>query len=427
MKILHVIQRYWPYLGGSERHFQEVSERLARAGHQVTVYTTDAFELELFWNPTKARVQPSRETHNGVTIVRFPVRHLRGRQLAHGGIRRGMGYLGALGPAISPLQRYLARFVPWVPNLTAALDAESDRANDFDIVNGMNICFESLLLPAQRFARRRGIPFLITPLIHLGESDHSLVRRFYTMPHQIQMIAHADAVLAQNTIERDYLIGRGVRPEKISIAGVGVNPEEVLGGQGERIRARLRRSGPLVAYVGTLAYDKGTVHLVEAMRRLWREGSAADLVLAGQSLDTFHAYLDTLSRFERERIHLLGYVDEATKRDIFAASDVFAMPSRTDSFGIVYLESWLYRKPVIGARAGGVTATIDDGVDGFLIPFGDVPALANRLARLIGDPDGSLAMGERGRDKVLARYTWDRVFPRIEEVYQWQKPQVTAR
>jgi len=93
----------------------------------------------------------------------------------------------------------------------------------------------------------------------------------------------------------------------------------------------------------------------------------------------------------------------------------------------VYLESWLYRKPVVGARAGGVPAVIDDGVDGFLVEFGDVSALADRIERLVRAPDLAREMGERGREKVLERYTWDQVFPRIEEVYQWRKPQVTIR
>src|SRR3712207_8646872 len=71
------------------------------------------------------------------------------------------------------------------------------------------------------------------------------------------------------------------------------------------------------------------------------------------------------------------------KRDLNAAGQVFCMPSRTDSFGIVYLEAWLNGVPVIGARAGGVPEIIDDGVDGYLVEFGDVAALANRIELLL--------------------------------------------
>lgn len=430
MKILHVIQRYWPAPGGSERHLQEVSERLARQGHQVTVFTTDAYNLELFWNPRKERISTPWEIHNGVEIRRFPVRHLPGRNFAFGGIRRGMSALSALpgasGTAV-PALRAMAGFVPWVPSLRQALAALDD---DYAVIHGMNICFESLLLPALAAARRRGIPFIITPLIHLGESERSIVRRFYTMPHQIRLIGEADAVLAQTPIEIDYLVGRGVAPDRLSLAGVGVNPAEVLGGVGERFRAASGLTGPLVVYIGTSAYDKGTSHLVEAMRRLWARGDAqpsADLVLAGPVFDQFRAQLEALPARDSARIHLLGVIDEAAKRDLLDAATVVAMPSRTDSFGILYLEGWLYRKPVIGARAGGVPAIIDDGVNGFLVDFGDVAGLARRIEGLLNDAGLARTLGERGYAKVLEWYTWDRIYPVIEEVYERLCPPAMVR
>jgi glycosyltransferase involved in cell wall biosynthesis len=427
VKILHVIQRYWPYTGGSERHLQEISERLARRGHRVTVLTTDAFDLELFWNPRKERVPTPVETHNGVEIRRVPVRHLPGNHLAFGAIRRAMSALSEMPFDAGWVLRRMARFVPWVPDLDQAL---TDLDDDYAIVHGMNICFESLLLPAHAMARRRGIPFIITPLIHLGESKDSIVRRFYTMPHQLRLISEADAILAQTDLEIDYLIEHGIDPKRIIRAGVGVNPEEVLGGVGERFRDMTGLAGPLVVYVGTSAYDKGTVHLVEAMCRLWNrnnKASKASLVLAGPVFDQFRAYLSTLPSRHRERIHVLGFIDEQTKRDLLDAAAIVAMPSRTDSFGIVYLEGWLYCKPVIGARAGGVPAVIDDGVDGYLVEFGDVEGLACRLEELLGDAERAKAMGARGHAKVLERYTWDRIFPVIEEVYERLCPQTMAR
>ncbi|HVB97249.1 MAG TPA: glycosyltransferase family 4 protein, partial [Chloroflexota bacterium] len=414
MKILHVIQRYWPYTGGSERHFQEISERLARRGHEVRVLTTDARDLELFWNPDKERIPVRRETHNGVEIWRVPVRHLPGRNLAFGGIRRAMAILDRV-PGTAPLLRHLSRFVPWVPDLAGALAEVGDGV---DIVNGMNICFESLLLPTFDWSQRKRIPFIVTPLIHLGESERSIVRRFYTMQHQIALIGQSDAVLAQTPIEIGYLKGRGVSADRIVLAGVGVNPDDLLGGLGARFRATTGIQGQIVAYIGTAAYDKGTVHLVEAMERLWERGGEAELVLAGPALDSFQAFLERIAPAHRSRIHVLGFISEELKRDLLDALTLLAMPSRTDSFGIVYLESWLYRKPVIGARAGGVPAVIDDGRDGFLVDFGDVRVLAERIDDLLAHPDLRQALGDNGNAKVNDRFTWDRLYPTIEEVYE---------
>ena len=106
------------------------------------------------------------------------------------------------------------------------------------------------------------------------------------------------------------------------------------------------------------------------------------------------------------------------KRDLFAATTALAVPSRIDSFGIVYLEAWACGKPVIGARAGGVPDVIADGEDGLLVPYGDVPALAQAIARLSDDAALAAQMGARGRAKVERSYTWDKIFGIVESAYK---------
>ena len=60
MRILHIVQRYWPAYGGAEAYLGELSARLAADGHQVTVATTDALDFELFWNPGARRIDAVR-------------------------------------------------------------------------------------------------------------------------------------------------------------------------------------------------------------------------------------------------------------------------------------------------------------------------------------------------------------------------------
>ena len=93
------------------------------------------------------------------------------------------------------------------------------------------------------------------------------------------------------------------------------------------------------------------------------------------------------------------------------------MPSRAESFGIVYLEAWAYSKPVIGARAGGAADVITDGVDGYLLPFDDAANLSARVIELISDRERAQSMGRAGHSKLLARYTWDKIYDRTMAVY----------
>src|ERR671933_1139002 len=89
MNILHVSPRYWPAVGGAEKHLHEFSRRLAREGHRVRVFTTDALDVEYFWNARKARVETERDTFEGVEIRRFPIRHLHSSPRAYRGFGAG--------------------------------------------------------------------------------------------------------------------------------------------------------------------------------------------------------------------------------------------------------------------------------------------------------------------------------------------------
>lgn len=115
---------------------------------------------------------------------------------------------------------------------------------------------------------------------------------------------------------------------------------------------------------------------------------------------------------------MLKAVPHQTKFDALAAAQVFALPSRTDSFGIVFLEAWMYGIPVIGARAGGVPDIIADGQDGFLIRFGDTADLARRITTLLDDRTLAAQMGAEGRRKVLATMTFERKYQMLAQVYR---------
>jgi glycosyltransferase involved in cell wall biosynthesis len=111
-------------------------------------------------------------------------------------------------------------------------------------------------------------------------------------------------------------------------------------------------------------------------------------------------------------------VDDAEKRDLLAACDLFALPSRVDSIGLVYLEAWLYQKPVVAANTWGVRDLIVQGETGMLVPFGDIQALAAAIRQLLDNPGQAAAMGAAGKVKVLSHHTWTPKLQRIEEIYR---------
>lgn len=415
MRILHVIQRYYPFAGGSEIYFQELSERLVADGHEVTVLATDAWDLDHFWAPNRRRIEEAETTHNGVRILRFPVRRMPGPPIVYPILRRLMVELGRFRGTV-PLVRRMSQLTPRVPDMVRYLQTTT---NQYDLVNSANITLDFTIRPALGFAQRRSIPHICTPFVHLGEPGSDYILRYYTQPFQIEMLRRSAAVLTQTRRETDELRRRGVDPARLVEVGGWIRPEALAGGDVERFRAEHAITTPIILSIGAAAYDKGTMHVIEAMQRLWRAGSDARLVLISANLlAQFERYWQALDAATRDRITLLQAVPHATKLDALAAASVLAMPSRTDSFGIVFLEAWSYGVPVVGALAGGVPDVVEDRQDGFLVPFGAVDQLAQRIGQLLSDQALAQKMGANGRAKVFRSLTFERKYRRVLELYE---------
>jgi len=350
MNILHVTSAYWPFIGGAETYVQAVSERFVSRGHAVSVVTTDAACVDRYWDSRQPPAQPPEEAINGVQIQRCRIAHLPLSPWSFYALRR-LAVLLARAPlgTSARLLSYLARYMPWVPEMNAALARHSRQA---DIVHGINISLEWPLIAGLRFARRCGLPFVATPFLHAGV-EH--VQRNYTMPHQVDALRKSDAVVVQTGIVAQVVAELGVAPRRIVRLGMGVDPTHLQGGRAERFRANHNTDNhPIVTLMGAITRDKGAIALTEAMRQLWRSGTEAFLVLAGPTPRPggYEQYLRRLPPADKKRILRLGVVTGQDKRDLLAATDVFALPSRVDSFGIVYLEAWVYGNK--GVRIGNV-------------------------------------------------------------------------
>src|SRR5262249_6986220 len=146
--------------GGAEGYLHEISRRLVAAGHQVTVATTDALDVEVFWNPAGRRLPEREAQHEGVRIHRYPIRHLPGSPLAYSLWRyHGLRGLAALPLPVRLLAR-LARYTPWAPALHAWLETSDE---PFDLVAAAGILYEPFVEAGQRFAARRRLPLIVYP------------------------------------------------------------------------------------------------------------------------------------------------------------------------------------------------------------------------------------------------------------------------
>jgi glycosyltransferase involved in cell wall biosynthesis len=418
MHIIHLVQLYRPVPSGAAQYFVEIGERLAREGHRVTVLTTDAFDLEHLWCQGRHSIPEPEDTHNNVRVLRFPIQRLPGSSVLYPVLRRLMvEYARLPGPRSVQLSllRQMATLTPRLPTLKRAL--KSPALADAVLVHSTNITLDFAILPVLQWAEQRTIPHICTPFTHLGEPGNEQIVRYYTMPHQLDILQRSAAVITQTSLEQHFLQRKGIEPERLHTIGVGVTPDDIRGGDDTRFRQEHNIRTPIVLTIGVAAYDKGTCHVVEAMQQLWAQGTHATWVQIGPTMAHFEHFIQSLPAEDRTRMRMLGFVSDEVRRDALAAANVFVLPSRTDSFGIVYLEAWVYGTPVVGAQAGGVPDVIAHGTDGLLVPFGHVTELASAIERLLRDHTLAQAMGEAGRRKVLHRYTWEQKYTQVRTLY----------
>lgn len=155
---------------------------------------------------------------------------------------------------------------------------------------------------------------------------------------------------------------------------------------------------------------KGADHLIAAMPALLKAFSDLHLVAIGEGSDL--PRLQSLARESpaSERIHFLPFIARDQLPNAYGHCTIFAMPSRGEGFGLVFLEAMACGKPVIGGNHGGTPDVIDDGVNGYLVPYGDVGQLVDRLTRLLSDDSlrhsmGAQALAKAQRDFAFARFS----------------------
>lgn len=388
MRILHVVQRYPPAIGGAEAWCAGLARWQVRAGHDVRVLTLTAVtDDELVGDRPRAIgsfALGRTDVDDGVRVWRYapsPVGYATIRLLE----RMGLDVLGWNQSA----------------ELYGVLPAVVQRA---DVVHVH--CWWPFMLMTWIVARVYRRRFVVTPFFHAGDPQHESSGASW-------LLRRADRVVVLTAAEGESLVARGVSRSAIVQASnaiaTGTPPAP---GTRERVRAALGvpEGAPLVACIGRKAANKGLDVLLEAWARL--EGTSALLAVAGPSSDWWDALAPPRADSRLRDLPMLG---DADKHDLLAAADLLVLPSKRESFGTVFLEAWAAGTPVLGADIPAVREVLCDGGRTFVA---DDPAdLATQVRALLAlSPDERVRLVEAGRRRV-ARHTWDAVGAAVTTAY----------
>jgi glycosyltransferase involved in cell wall biosynthesis len=166
-------------------------------------------------------------------------------------------------------------------------------------------------------------------------------------------------------------------------------------------------------FVGRLNAQKGLGVLLEAMAKM-RAGVALDVVGDGADRELLVRQAEALGVASRVRWH--GALPQPRLVEFYRNASAVVVPSKEEGFGLVAVEAQLCEAPVIAFASGGLADTIDDGINGYLVPSGNVPALTAKLDEVLTSP-GRHDVGRAGRQSAVARFAPESVARRYRMLY----------
>jgi glycosyltransferase involved in cell wall biosynthesis len=401
VRVVHLIQRYPPALGGSETWCREVSRYLSSVGDEVKVLTMDILDEEEYWRDPPLRQWATRlgriDWDDGVLVRRYR-RSLPIHLVYH-----------LLFKVILDRTLRLYFYGPHSAEMYGSLWREFAAA---DVIHLHTVPYPHNLFGyvAARLRKKRVV---ITPHFHPGHPNYERRSNYW-------LLKGCDAVICVSPYEREYLISQGLDPKKLVVTGNGVHAEAYVAKDLPRFQAELIRRHELsvatkvVVFVGRKQEYKGVATLVDAVRILSLEDDVV-LFMAGPSSDWFEEYYATLSEKDRQRIIDLGTVSEQEKVNLLHVADVLALPSRFEAFGIVFLEAWACGTPVIGAAAGAIPSVVGEG--GLTFEPGNVQDLADKLRIVLNDAERSREMALLGQRRVFEQFTWGKIAQATRTAY----------
>jgi glycosyltransferase involved in cell wall biosynthesis len=386
MHILHIIPYFYPAwaYGGTCRAAWELSRALARKGHEVTVFTTDALDAA-------SRARPLREVVDGVAIKRF--RNLN-NSLAWNRIFLPLGFGWGL-------ERELRRV---------------DVVHLHEFRSYQNF----VVLP---HLARLGIPYVLTAQGGMPRIMGRLaLKSVYDRLAGQSILRHACRLHALNELEQEQFLGLGVRPERIAILPNGVDLDEyrsLPAANGFRERYGIPPRSPVVLFLARVNKIKGVDFLVASFNEVRKSLGDAVLVIVGPDDGYLAEIKRQIAQFGLDgQVRFTGYLAGADKLAAYQSASVYVLPSAYEMFAITLLESLACGTPIIATDRCGLADFVRQNDLGSIVTYGDVPGLRDEIVHILQAPAEAQGRARAGRDYVLANFGWEKIVEKWEALYQ---------
>ena len=384
MKILMLTWEYPPRIvGGIARVVNDLSKRLIKDGHDVTVITY------------KEGNAPYFEEDKGVKVYRVD------------------------NFMINP-----NNFIDWVMQMNFNMVAKANEIiaseGNFDVIHAHDWL---VAYAAKTLKNSYDTPIVAT--IHATESGrntgiHNETQRYINDTEWMLTYEATEVIVNSNYMKRELQSLFGLPFEKINVAPNGININMFNGVEKDYDfrRQYALDNEKIILFMGRLVYEKGVQHLISAMPKILAGYHDAKLVIAGKGgmIDELKAQVNSMGI--ANKVYFTGYMDAKQVCKMYKCADISVFPSTYEPFGIVALEAMLAGTPVVVSDIGGLNEIVNHGIDGMKSYAGNPNSLADSILELLYNPQLSDNIVKKAKAKVKNEYNWAKIAQDTHFIYQ---------
>lgn len=212
----------------------------------------------------------------------------------------------------------------------------------------------------------------------------------------------------------------GAPQSKIKVIPHGIDPIEYSpNNDGSKIRAKfgIEEDDKVIGFVGRLVPLKGVKYLLDAIKMINKKIDNVKVLIVGDGPQKRE--LEALVRKNlKQNVIFTGFISKENLPHVYPAFDIFTLPSLTEGLSNTLLEAMACGKPIITTFVGGNSELVEHGKTGLLVQPKSSEELAEKILDLLIDSNKRVQMGQRGRDKILKHYTWEKIVPMYKRVYE---------
>ena len=369
-RILFFPTRYFPAISGAELYIQRLAEILkSKYNLNVDVLTSNAIDFNALRSSSGRIIKSSNKylnSVNNIEISRFPIDYDLSEEEKLKKIRN-IREINLLKISNDTLKKFL-RNGPFLGSFIDLFESHQF-SNNFDIIHTTFYPYFNLIL-SLILAKRMHIPAICTPFFHFSNPR-------YLDLEMLGVLKAFDLLIACTAIEKRKLQRLLKIPDqKVQVIPMGVDFDAFNDSEKDSLQFNFRKHYfqknekryKMILFCGYKNFEKGAISILKAMPLILNKYRKLYFVFIGPSTIAFNRELSKIHKMNNNRFvnltpdNLTGYLDRK-KISAFRNCDIYLMPSRSDAFGISFLEAWAVGKPVIGARIGATPEVIRDKID----------------------------------------------------------------